>query len=58
MEQLIKNPEWIFICQEKFYAKKNKKHLANVKYSVTNSTTKTHTQAGIKLTLNSKNRTE
>lgn len=55
MEELIKKlTEWIFICQEKFYEKKYKKHLANVKYSVTNSTTKTHTQAGIKLTLNSK----
>ena len=55
MEQLIKKiTEWIFICQEKFYAKKYKKYLADVKYSVTNSTTKTHTQAGIKLTLNSK----
>ncbi len=55
MEELIKKlTEWIFICQEKFYEKKYKKHLANIKYSVTNSTTKTHTQAGIKLTLNSK----
>ena len=55
MEKLIKKlTEWIFICQEKFYEKKYKKHLANIKYSVTNSTTKTHTQAGIKLTLNSK----
>lgn len=55
MEELIKKlTEWIFICQEKFYEKKYKKHLNNVKYSVTNSTTKTHTQAGIKLTLNSK----
>lgn len=55
MEKLIKKiTEWIFICQEKFYEKKYKKHLANVKYSVSNSTTKTHTQAGIKLTLNSK----
>lgn len=55
MEELIKKiTEWIFICQEKFYEKKYKKHLANVKYSVSNSTTKTHTQAGVKLTLNSK----
>lgn len=55
MEELIKKiTEWIFTCQEKFYERKYKKHLANVKYSVSNSTTKTHTQAGIKLTLNSK----
>lgn len=55
MEELIKKiTEWIFTCQEKYYAKKYKKHLANIKYSVTNSTTKTHTQAGIKLTLSSK----
>lgn len=55
MEHLIKKiTEWIFICQEKFYEKKYKKHLQNIKYSVSNSTTKTHTQAGIKLTLNSK----
>ncbi len=55
MEHLIKKiTEWIFVCQEKFYAKKYEKHLRNVKYSINNSTTKTHTQAGIKLTLNSK----
>jgi len=55
MEHLIKKiTEWIFMQQEKFYAKKYKKHLQNVKYSISNSTTKTHTQAGVKLTLNSK----
>ncbi len=55
MEELIKKiTEWIFKYQEKYYAKKYKKHLQNVRYSSTNSTSKTHVQAGIKLTLNAK----
>lgn len=55
MEELLKKiTEWILHKQEEFYAKKYKKNLADVKYSTTNSTSKTHVRAGIKLFLNSK----
>lgn len=55
MEELIKKlTEWIFSCQEKYYAKKYKKYLENVKFSSSSSTSKTHYRAGIKLFLNSK----
>lgn len=55
MEKFIKKiTELIFNFQEKYYAKKYETALQNVQYSSKNSTTKTHTQAGIKLILNSK----
>lgn len=55
MENFIKKiTEFIFNLQEKYYAKKYKTALKNVQFSSKNSTSKTHTQAGIKLILNSK----
>lgn len=55
MQNFIKKiTELIFSLQEKYYAKKYKTALQNVQYTSKNSTTKTHTQAGIKLILNSK----
>lgn len=55
MEELIKKlTEWIFSCQEKYYKKKYEKHLKDIKFSSSSSTSKTHYRAGIKLFLNSK----
>lgn len=54
MEQFFKFlTQIIFKFQEKFYEKKYKNQLDLVKYSASNSTSKTHLRAGVKLTLNS-----
>lgn len=55
MEKLVKFIlQWVLNIQEKYYATKCKKHLADIKYTTSNSTSKTHVQAGVKLLLNSK----
>lgn len=55
MKRIIKYIlQQVLNIQEKYYATKCKKHLADIKYTTTNSTSKTHVQAGVKLLLNSK----